>query len=96
MTELQIACFGEFQVRLAGTPLTLFQTDKNRALLPLCRALTGPTDQIASLDGAYQVARQDDEQALILARTHGDRMSEVYALIGLGGALGLQGAYRCA
>ena len=34
MAELQITCLGEFQVTLAGTPLTLFQTDKNRALLP--------------------------------------------------------------
>jgi len=34
MAELQIACLGEFQVALAGAPLTAFQTSKNRALLP--------------------------------------------------------------
>lgn len=33
MAELEIACLGEFQVTLAGAVLTLFQTDKNRALL---------------------------------------------------------------
>jgi len=33
MAELQIVCFGEFQVTLAGTPLTVFPTEKMRALL---------------------------------------------------------------
>ena len=33
MADLQIACLGELQVTLAGALLTLFQTDKNRALL---------------------------------------------------------------
>src|SRR3954453_8299007 len=33
MTALQFACLGDFQVTLAGTALTAFQTDKTRALL---------------------------------------------------------------
>ncbi len=33
MVELQIACLGELQVARAGAVLTLFHTDKNRALL---------------------------------------------------------------
>ena len=34
MVELQIACLGELQVARAGAVLTLFHTDKHRALLP--------------------------------------------------------------
>ena len=34
MAELQIACLGDFQVTLDGTALTVFPTDKSRALLP--------------------------------------------------------------
>ncbi len=48
MAELQIACLGEFQVTLAGTALTLFQTDKTRALLPYL-ALEARTHQRAEL-----------------------------------------------
>jgi len=33
MAALQIVCFGDFQVTLAGTPVTAFQTEKVRALL---------------------------------------------------------------
>ncbi|MEZ4734662.1 MAG: BTAD domain-containing putative transcriptional regulator [Caldilineaceae bacterium] len=33
MAELQIVCLGDFQVTLAGAPLTTFQTEKVRALL---------------------------------------------------------------
>ncbi len=34
MAELYIACLGDFQVRLNGKTLTVFPTDKSRALLP--------------------------------------------------------------
>jgi DNA-binding SARP family transcriptional activator len=33
MAQLLLTCLGEFQVTLAGAPLTSFQTDKVRALL---------------------------------------------------------------
>ena len=48
MADLQIACLGELQVTLAGALLTLFQTDKNRALL-LYLALEARVHQRAEL-----------------------------------------------
>ena len=48
MTELQIVCLGEFQVTLAGTALTVFQTDKARALLAYL-AIEGQAHQRSEL-----------------------------------------------
>ncbi|MEZ4862433.1 MAG: BTAD domain-containing putative transcriptional regulator [Caldilineaceae bacterium] len=48
MAELQITCFGDFQVTLAGTALTTFQTDKSRALLAYL-AIEGQVHQRTTL-----------------------------------------------
>ncbi len=48
MSQLQLTCLGDFQVTLAGAPLTAFQTDKMRALL-IYLALTGQPHQRSDL-----------------------------------------------